>query len=303
MKIACITVFCNESFRLNKWVEFYDNYKEDLSLHIIVNNGNSSDTPTLKKAFPGSIVLESEGGNLLAAYNKGTNYSLKDPDVDAIMQITNDVKFEKGAIRKLYNLLNSEKNLAVIGPVVLQKDSFLVESYGIDYCKKTGEQTYPYYGKELSEISESIRKVSYVPAGTILQKRKAIERMGQQDENLNMYCDERDMYFRLEKLGYYEAVTKTAIAWHQHINRPGSEDRSLRAPYFSSRNSIYLLHKHSGRYKAIICAMKVLLYEELLLFYHLIHKKNHHKLYFDRAVIIGTIHGLLKKMNATPKWL
>lgn len=303
MKIACITVFCNEGFRLENWIRFYTEYKEDIALHIIVNNGNGSDTSILRKSFPESVVLESNSNNLLAAYNIGTKYALKDPLIDAIMQITNDVRFEGGAIRQLYDLLYSDEKLAIIGPVVLQKDSTIVESFGIDYSKRTGEQSYPYHGNSLSDITEDIRRVSYVPAGTILQKRTAIEQMGYQDENLNMYCDERDMYYRLEKIGYYEAVTRNAIAWHQHINRPGYSDRSLKAPYFSSRNSIYLLHKHASFGNALLCSLRIVAYQSLLFIYHLLSKSNRHKTSFDKAVLIGTIHGFHNKMHNIPQWL
>ncbi len=39
MKIATITIFCNEEFRLNNWKELYNEYKDDVALHVIVNNG------------------------------------------------------------------------------------------------------------------------------------------------------------------------------------------------------------------------------------------------------------------------
>ena len=306
MNIACITVFCNERFRLENWIRYYSEYAEDISLHIIVNNGDNKDTDLLRKSFPSSVVLESEGGNLLKAYNTGTSYALKDKNIDAIMQITNDVEFESGAIRSLYELLFSDEKLAVVGPVLLQADSQIVESYGIDYqgCRhyRGGEQVFPYKGQNIDSIKEVVRKTSYVPAGTILQKRKAIELMGLQDETLNMYCDERDMFIRLDKLGYYEAVTIKAKAWHQHINRPGYKTRSVFAPFYSSRNGIYLVRKHTNLFWAILESLRVLLYELLLSVYHFL-KREPEKIKFDRAVIAGTCYGLFNKMKTFPRWV
>ena len=40
MKIASVTLFCNEGFRLNPWVRYFSEYKDDIYLQIIVNNGN-----------------------------------------------------------------------------------------------------------------------------------------------------------------------------------------------------------------------------------------------------------------------
>ena len=119
MRISCITVFCNEEFRLDNWKRYYQEYKDELYLHVIVNNGSSEDTPLLKYSFPNSIVLESQGGNLLAAYNIGLQYCLRDASIDAIMQITNDVRFKENAISEMYDLLFSDASLAVVGPVLL----------------------------------------------------------------------------------------------------------------------------------------------------------------------------------------
>ena len=307
MRISCITVFCNEEFRLDNWKRYYQEYKDELYLHVIVNNGSSEDTPLLKYSFPNSIVLESQGGNLLAAYNIGLQYCLRDASIDAIMQITNDVRFKENAISEMYDLLFSDASLAVVGPVLLRKDSDVVESFGIDYPCSTidrgGQQTFPYQGNCLHEIPISVRRVSYVPAGTILMKRSAIEKMGFQDETLIMYCDERDMAIRLYKLGYYEAVTKKAVAWHQHINRPGCISRSLYAPFFSSRNCIYLIRKHSNLFWAINQSVKVIVYMSLLMLYHLLCSGEDHKLRSDKAAIYGTLYGLFLRMETYPKWL
>ena len=57
MKIASVTLFCNEGFRLNPWVRYFSEYKDDIYLQIIVNNGNPEDTILLKSAFPDAVVL------------------------------------------------------------------------------------------------------------------------------------------------------------------------------------------------------------------------------------------------------
>jgi hypothetical protein len=39
MKIASVTIYCNERFRLEAWKEYYAGYRDELYLHVIVNNG------------------------------------------------------------------------------------------------------------------------------------------------------------------------------------------------------------------------------------------------------------------------
>lgn len=305
MKIACITVFCNELFRLDNWIYYYSEYKEDISLHVIVNNGNPQDSLILKNKFPDSIVLNSPGGNLLKAYNIGVKYVLEDDKIDAIMQITNDIQFKPGSIKKLYKELFSETNLAIVGPILLEKESEIVEVYGIDVYNNnliSGKQIFPFKGKRLSQVNIDRRKVAYVSAGVIMQKRSAIEKIGFQDEIINMYCDERDVAIRLNKLGFYEVVIKDAVAWHQHINYSGKVERSLFAPFYSSRNTIYLIHKHSNFIRAIWKSLKNIVYHIGLIGYHFF-KSESNKIKYDITVIAGTIYGLFKNMKSYPKWL
>lgn len=305
MKIACITVFCNELFRLDNWKAYYSEYKTDIDLHVIVNNGSTQDSLILKNTFPESIVLDSPGGNLLKAYNVGMKYVLGDKDVDAIMQITNDIRFKQGSILKMYEELYSDSNLAIVGPILLEKDTEKVEVFGIDVCRNnliSGKQIFPFRGESLSQIPIVKRRVAYVSAGVIMQKRGAIEKIGYQDEVINMYCDERDVAIRLKKLGYYEVVTKNAVAWHQHIDKEGKTGRSLFAPFYSSRNSIYLIHKHSNIISAIWISQKTILYQVALIVYHLL-KREYNKTRFDFTIIIGTVYGLFKKMDSYPQWL
>lgn len=88
MKIASVTLFCNEGFRLNHWVRYFSEYKDDIYLQIIVNNGNPEDTILLKSVFPDAVVLFSKTPNMIASYNLAIKYILEKTDADSILQIT-----------------------------------------------------------------------------------------------------------------------------------------------------------------------------------------------------------------------
>ncbi|MBQ2886607.1 MAG: glycosyltransferase family 2 protein [Alphaproteobacteria bacterium] len=246
MKIAAITIYCDEWFRLDDWIKHYSNYKDELYLHIIINNGLIDDNQKLSTCFPHSKVIYSESKNMIFCYNLGVKEAFSHPEIDAIMQVTNDVKFERGTLTQLYNQLMSDSTLAVIGPVMLRKDSQIIESFGYIIEKFYGDSTALYSGKSFDDLNESFKYVSCVPGGAIMVKRNAYEDFGLQDENIHMYCDERDMYIRFSKLGYKEGVLCTAKAWHQHVFKPGTATRSTLASYLSARNRIYVTKKHNS---------------------------------------------------------
>lgn len=297
MKIAVMTVFCNEKFRLQNWKSYYLEYKDDIDLHVIINNGSVDDTELLQETFPESTVLTCKTKNLLAAYNIGLNYIFQDKNVDAIMQITNDVRFASGAIKKLYFELFANNNVAVVGPVLFSKDSYTIESYGWVLCEKFGFGKPLYIGKHKNFL-ETVdnTEVSFIPAGVIMVKRSVWEKLGLQDETLFMYADERDFAIRLKKMGYSEVVIPTAYAWHQHQNKPGTTTRGLYSIYFSSRNQIYITRKHFGLYYAIIEYSINMIYMFMLICYHIIRVRFSH-LKCDNERIKGLTAGIMNNMN------
>ncbi|MBO6082013.1 MAG: glycosyltransferase family 2 protein, partial [Bacteroidales bacterium] len=130
MKIAVITLFCREWFRAEAWKQYYDGYKDDVYLHVIVNNGDAADTEKLQALFPESLVLRSETPNMMASYNLALREILRHPEVDAIAQIVNDIRLSPGALGIMYDFLMREPGLAMVSPVLLKKDSDIVDSLG-----------------------------------------------------------------------------------------------------------------------------------------------------------------------------
>ena len=103
----------------------------------------------------------------------------------------------------------------MVGPVMLRKDSKIIENYGVNMSLFNTQ--FLYSGREyLNNFPDMI--VDVVPDGASMSKRPFYEKVGLQGEVLFMYCDERNMPYRAKRAGFPEAVT--AKAWHQHIINP-----------------------------------------------------------------------------------
>lgn len=295
-RIAVLTVFCNEDFRIENWKTFYSEYQDEIDYQVIINNGNENDNAVLKRAFPDSVVLYSAGKNLLRAYNVGLKYVYDNYQVDAVMQITNDIRFERGSITKLKEKLFADDRLAVIGPVVMAKDSTIIESYGYKTYGYWGPQKPINCGKDYSELTTDFQYVTFVPAGVIMIKADAWKKIGYQDEKLEMYCDEWDMFIRFDKMGYKEGVLSSAKAWHQHVARPGSSvQRSFGTYYLAARNHIYITRKHTNSIVAIIDYLFCTSYIIVLIFSHFL-RMDLVKLKMDLSSFRGLTVGLIGNM-------
>lgn len=297
MKIATITVFCNERFRVPKWKEYYEGYKADIYLHVIVNNGDPEDTSYLKEEFPESLILTCPTNNLLAAYNMGLAEVLKDDSVDAISQITNDIKLSDHAFLLLYKKLYENDKLAMVSPILLNKDSEYIDLMGAEINFNTLFFRHIHIGEKISDVKEDFVICTGLPAGIFLSKRGFYEKHGFQDETIFMYSDEVDMGIKAQKSGLKMACYKDICAWHQHENRPGTNSRSPLSSYFSGRNPIFIAKKYHQR-KQIICTELYHIQRSITLFLACIIHHKSREYYIDAyAFFKGTIAGILNNMD------
>lgn len=245
MKIAAITISYNDNYKFDQWFSYYNEYKEDIYLHIIVDNGSEPEyLSRLESVFQTSIIIKrKENGGCTRAYNDGIRYAMKDPEVDSIMLIGNDIRLSKKGVALLHEFLYSNNRYGMVSPIMFAKDSEIVENYGCYFDFFYTMQSWD-KGKTIEEIKEEYKIVDLVPGGMNMAKRSFYEEIGLQDENLFMYSDEPDICLRAKEKSFLFATTKKVFSWHQHINPNATVLRQPLAPYLIARNYIYISKKH-----------------------------------------------------------
>lgn len=272
MKIATTTIFCNEGFRLQDWIKYYFDYKDDIAIQVIVNNGDPEDNVKLHEVFPNAVVLQSKTKNMIASYNLGISYILDNTDADAILQITNDLRIERGGIKKLYDKLYENEKYGLISPVILEKDSEVVEVFGCSIDPINLRFQHLDSKKKYDEIKNNTRECSGLPGGCFMIKPIVYKTIGLQDEKINMYADEVDLGIRVAMTGFVLIATSFVKAWHQHIYEHGRKKRNPMAYYYLGRNHIYIAKKLCTQNvvkSTIMDRLKICLIEFLSSLYHL----------------------------------
>lgn len=298
MKIAMITVTYNDEYKFKEWCQWYEEYKEDIYIHIIVDNGSEEKyKQKLKAYFTKSIIVEraTNGGSTIA-YNDGIRVALSDNTVDAIFLMGNDIRLEKGGISCLYNYLYSDEKLGMVGPILLEPDG-TVASYGVMF-DFLNNGIFLDKRKQLTDIHIKTKYVDTIPGGVTLSKRSFYEIVGLQDERLFMYGDERDMFFRSKKNKLYIGVTSQTKAWHCHIVCPNPKFR-LRSNYLIARNRVYLGFKHKYYAKTMLLVFYTLIVKALL-YLRDIKNKDCRKQFYQ--YIDGVIQGLRGNMANNNVW-
>ena len=253
MRVAVITVTRNDIYRFEEWCQYYEEYKRDVFLHIIVDDASDIEYyKKVKEYFRDSIIIRRENnGGSNAAINDAIRYILNnEEDIDAVFVLDNDIKLKEGCIKELYNYLYSDDRLGMVGPIVLKKDSDIIEDFGVKLT--LFDAIFINAGDRLESISkDKTMYVDVVPGGVNMCRLSYYKNIGLQDETIFMYCDERDMAFRAQNAGLVNGVTSSAVVWHQHKYSPPVGKR-LRSLFLLSRNRIYLQNKHKGFWAALI---------------------------------------------------
>lgn len=247
MGTAIISICHDDDYKLIEWHHHYLEYKDFAALHIIVDNNSKLQFKNkLKECFIDSVIIErATNGGCTIAYNDGIRTALKNPNIDSIFLLGNDIKISCESLVILREILFSNVDYSMISPLVLRKDSNIVENFG---CMINGDLTLELLdvGKNYNDVSKTNKVVDAIPGGINLAKRIYYERVGLQDENLFMYSDEVDTGIRSKNANFLTVASSYVHAWHQHIN---PNDKSQRHPYtrfLMARNKIYLAKKHFG---------------------------------------------------------
>lgn len=100
MKIAAVTLTRNDDFRLVPWKMYFQDYKDELYEHIVVDNGSTPEYQRkLREAFPDSTHIElGYNGGCTGAYNAGIRHALQNPEIDTVMLIGNDIKSSEAVL-------------------------------------------------------------------------------------------------------------------------------------------------------------------------------------------------------------
>lgn len=299
MKLAMITVTRNDDFRFDEWYKYYNEYKEDVYLHIIVDDASDSEyVKTIKDYFSNSVIIERKvNGGSNAAVNDGLRYALNDTDVDAIMVLDNDIKVKKGSLRNLYDYLYSDEKLGMVGPLVLKKDSDVIEDFGVTVGFLSSK--FNYQGKRIDDLPRHCNMyVDVVPGGITMSKPSFYKTVGLQDESIFMYCDERDMCYRSKLAGIKEGVTIEAVTWHQHQSSP-HKGKKLKSEYLIYRNRTYLQKKYEGFPQAILSSLYFFLTKTVVIIPCIFNTKKR----FDYGQSVsGLWAGLTSNLNNDDIW-
>lgn len=212
----------NESvLEMNKWIDDFN--IEYLSVF--------EDIPNCKEIeiIKNDVNLGFSGGN-----NVGISYALS-RGADYVMLLNNDTIVTENFINPLYNLLENDAILGMVGPSIhdyYNHEEFILGGK-LDLRKCTG---YHFYNSRVANETY----VSFLSGCCWLIKASAIEQSGLLDENYFLYVEDVDYCFTMLKNGYKMSCTDKSVIYHKESKSSPVKDSIY---YYNTRNRFYFNKK------------------------------------------------------------
>jgi GT2 family glycosyltransferase len=216
------TIECVKSIQNNGCFESY---------HIYIVDNNSPNTDHfdlhyLKENREITIIWSKENRGYSAGNNIGIKRAIHD-NCDAILISNSDIRFEQNSIDLMYNYLEENKNVGIVGPKVLLKDGSIQKNN--IYIKTTIKEKYlvrtklnilfrklknKYFGTLKNYEKEC--SVYAVSGCCFMISKECISEIKFLDENTFLYDEELIIGIQMEKLFFKTIYYPKAIVTHLH---------------------------------------------------------------------------------------
>lgn len=215
-----------------------------LKIHIVlVDNGSSKECiQQLDSFINGDIVFIKNPQNMgyAAGNNVGIQYAV-DHGADYISVVNNDVIVNEDSFTQSVKALDSDENVGIVGPVIIDASSKRIQSAGaaINYYKagvdliRRDEKFYP-----IDDLTEC----DYVGGACMTFTPKVIKTVGYIPENYFLFWEEAEWCLHAKKAGF-----KVCCAAGSSVEHKGSATVNKMhgfSTYYMERNKIIFLRRN-----------------------------------------------------------
>jgi GT2 family glycosyltransferase len=233
---------------------------------LLDNNSTDNSVSSIKKEFKNKVKLFALKENL--GFGKGNNYLVKKASGEVLVFLNSDTKIINNGIFKLYDyFLKTEARYQFIGPKLFNKDLTVQYSAGPFYSLLIifvalflkGD----YFGITRYSPNKS-RAVDWVSGACFITKKKYYNAVGGFDENIFMYMEEIDLFYRARKIGYQVGFYPGAKVLHYGSASSQGRKEPIINVY---KGFIYFYQKHHNKNENYI--LKLLLKTKAMVGYTL----------------------------------
>ncbi|MFC1617941.1 glycosyltransferase family 2 protein [Patescibacteria group bacterium] len=226
-------------------------YPELVGNFVIVDNTPTPKTSAhIKKIFPKERYIPSRKN---VGFAKAINWGITNTSTKYILTVNTDVIIRDDAISKLYDYLDTHRDVAMVAPQLIYKDGTIQDSCCRFYSPKIMVYRRTFLGKFdrpkkalADHVMEdydhkSTKDVDWVVGAAMMIRRQAIDDIGLMDERYFLYLEDVDWCRRFWENGWRVVYYPEAKMTHYHA-RESAEQYG----FLSIFNKLTRIHIKSG---------------------------------------------------------
>lgn len=240
-------VICNynkKDFVVNCVKSILNSSVSDFDIIVVDNASDDDSVLELQNMFGDKIEIISNSENL--GGSGGFNTGLKiayERNYKYIMCVDNDIVMDKYAVEELYNYMESDSSIGMLGSKIFQMEfPNNLQEFGalISFDNFDIKPLYKNYVDD--ELIPEIQYCDYVPACSLMVRHEALSAVGFMPESNFIYWDDMEWGYRFNSMGFKVAAYSKSKVWH----RGGSAvAKNTFTTYYWYRNRIKFFAKYT----------------------------------------------------------
>jgi hypothetical protein len=212
---------------------------------VLVDNASRDGTvAAVRRYFPEiTVIANAENRGYVEANNQGIDWVLRrDPAVDWVLLLNNDVVVAPGAVGEMVRVGEGVPGAGIVGPRMQRTLRPDILDLGGDFDFRWGSV----HLRRYSEVLAGRRwlPIDYVWGCTLMARREIFESVGLLDPLYVAYFEDGDLCLRAREAGYRTVVALRADVLHE-VGGAG-EKRFLWQTFYRMRNHVLFFLRHAA---------------------------------------------------------
>lgn len=254
---------------------------------IVVDNGSEDKSSEMVKSEFSKVKLIQNKENL--GFSKANNLGIRQATGKYVMLLNSDTIIKDNALIALADFLEQNEQVGIVGPRLLNNDGSFQANCGrfpllpVAFVMLFKEH---YGGSNFVRCSpEDSQKVDWLMGAAFMARKEVFDTIGGLDENIFMYMEEVEWFFRAKKAGFVSYFLKDVQIIH--LGRGSSKSGKTEPILNIYKGLLYFYKKHMGVFQLAILIFMLKIKALLALFLGYIKDDNYLKDTYAQAIKIN----------------
>ena len=223
----------------------------EYEVRVVDNASTDGSAAAVREHHPQARVFENASN---VGFARAANQGYRSGEAPYVLFLNSDARLEPGALPVLVSRLESDSEMAAVGPQIRRPDGSIELSFGSDLTLSSEREQ----RRRIRGLREGRREViaeierlcskdwspDWLSAACLLVRRKALKAVDGFDEDYFLYEEDADLGLRLRRAGWWLLFTPTARVIHQAGLSARVTAASSRLAY--ERSHVLYYKKHRG---------------------------------------------------------